>query len=663
MADVFFSYKREDRHRVKLFWHELQKLGFEVAWDQEILTGEAWERWILDQLVASKVVLVFWSHESILSQFVKKEARLAYDAKKLLPVYIDRLTVIEKAGLMGFDGLQYAELYNWKGNIEDPAWQSLVTAIERAITPVYVERQIARKNDELYAARLLRDTVVERESTFEKQLVEAERARLEATTQERKSGLELIDVTNKLNEATAKAIRLEASADAVRKQLTEAEAARKEARDTLDENSSKLIQVSKELADEKALRALQQAKPARTGLRFLSVAPITMIAVAVGAVSMWGTQSIYVTDGRSIGQGQRALLACETLVDSGTQTPVLATELQARLGACKTALANWFRQVDQSPKPAIASVGSVLSQKDGGHVSEWEANNSKTWRTELAKSGLALVGDLERLKGMETQNADLDQRLKQATSKLNVVENDNKILRQREKHASASADQADTKYRSIVAARARADIGDNCDRLAGDPFDPQQMAAKRPTRQAKDLEREPEPAVRVCEEASRNAADLRFKYQLARALLAAKDKRALELLEETRRAGYPASSTLLGWIYREGALGEKNLQKAQKYYEEAVRLNDPAAMVQLAYVYHKAEFGIEDDAKALALYQKGVELQFPTAIVSLGEFYRDGTEVAKDCKQAIKLFTEAAKLGNPKAAEHLSAIAMRKGCG
>ena len=138
--------------------------------------------------MASRVVLVFWSRDSVQSEYVKKEARLAYNAKKLLPVYIDRLTAIEKARLMGFDGLQYTELYNWKGNTEDPAWQSLVTAIERAITPVYVERQIARKNDELYGARLLRDTVVERESTFEKQLVEAERARLEATTQERESG-------------------------------------------------------------------------------------------------------------------------------------------------------------------------------------------------------------------------------------------------------------------------------------------------------------------------------------------------------------------------------------------------------------------------------------------------------------------------------------------
>ena len=169
---------------------------------------------------------------------------------------------------MGFDGLQYTELYNWKGNTEDPAWQSLVTAIERAITPTYVERLMARKNDELYTARLLRDTVVDRKSTFEKQIVEAEQARLEATTRERKSGLELIDVSNKLNEATAKVTQLEASTEAVRRQLTEAEAARKEARDALDENSSRLIEVSRELADEKALRALQRAKPARTGLRF-----------------------------------------------------------------------------------------------------------------------------------------------------------------------------------------------------------------------------------------------------------------------------------------------------------------------------------------------------------------------------------------------------------
>ena len=234
----------------------------------------------------------------------------------------------------------------------------------------------------------------------------------------------------------------------------------------------------------------------------------------------------------------------------------------------------------------------------------------------------------------------------------------------RRRIASAAADQSATqeaaaKYRS----RTKADIADNCDRMAGDPFDPQQVAAKRPTRQAKELERDPEPAVKACEEASKNASDVRFKYQLGRALLAAKDKRALDLLEEARRARYPASSTLLGWTYREGALGEKNLQKAQRFYDEAVGTNDPAAMVQLAYVYRMEEFGIEDDAKALSLYQKGAELQFPSAIMSLGEFHRDGTVVAKDCRQAIKLFTEAAKLGNVKAIENLNAIATRRGCG
>jgi TPR repeat protein len=480
--------------------------------------------------------------------------------------------------------------------------------------------------------------------------------------QERKSGLELIDVTNKLNEATAKAIQLEASAEAVQKQLTEAEAARKEARDALDENSSKLIQLSKELADEKALRALQQATPARRGLRFLSVAPITMAAVAVGAVSMWGTQSV-LTEDRTPGDRQHALVSCETLTGSSSQTPLSSADWEARLRACKNALASWLKQVGQSTRPIIASFGTPHAQGEGKTwISAWRADIGDTLRSELAKSGLALVGDLEKLERTEKENKSLKQRLTQETSKLEAIEKETATLRQR--IASVAADQsaaqeAAAKYRS----RSKADIADNCDRLAGDPFDPQQAAAKRPTRPAKDLERDPEPAVKACEEAAKNATDIRFKYQLGRAQLAAKEKRALDSLEEARRAGYPASSTLLGWIYREGALGEKNLQKAQKYYEQAVGLNDPAAMVQLAYVYRMEEFGIEDDAQALPLYKKGAELQFPSAIMSLGEFYRDGTVVPKDCRQAIKLFTDAAKLGNAKAIENLSGIATRKGCG
>ena len=645
MADVFFSYKREDRHRVQLFCLELQKMGFEVAWDQKILTGEAWENWIFEQLMACKVVLVFWSRDSIQSEYVRNEARLAYKAKKLLPVFIDRLSAIEKARLIGFDGLQSTELFNWKGNLDDTAWQALVAGIERAITPTYVERQTARKNDELHTARLLRDTVVDRETTFEKQLVEAEQARLEATTRERKTALELVDIASKLKEMEAKAAQLEADARSVNKRHAQAQAAANEARDLLGESSSKLLRISKELSDERAAAKKLQANIPKTKQRAMRLMLVTMTSVAAGAIAMWAALPTPLVGSKPVGKGERALAACETLARDNSQTPLPSGELRAQIADCKSALSNWFKEVAQSTRPVIARFGEVRAQPgSGARVSEWIADVGTTLRTELSNSGLALVSDLAGLKRIEQDNEDLRRQLKQA---------------------AVSADHfgaLKTENRQLLLeleSRRKVDLADNCDRLAGDPFDEVQTAAGRPTR--KEVGPDPGPAIRGCEEALKAVDEPRFRYQLGRALLAEKNRRALDELEVARRAGYVASATLLGWIYREGVFGGRNLIKALSYYKEAVERGDPAAMVQMAYIYRMEEFGVEDDAKAFSLYSLAARKQFPSAMLAVGEYYSEGTVVQKDCNQAIKSFGESAKLGNVKAIDSLLGIA-KKGC-
>jgi len=67
MADIFLAYRREDQERVRRFHDALNDLGFDVAWDQKILTGDACEEWILEQLIGSRVVIVCWSSGSIKS--------------------------------------------------------------------------------------------------------------------------------------------------------------------------------------------------------------------------------------------------------------------------------------------------------------------------------------------------------------------------------------------------------------------------------------------------------------------------------------------------------------------------------------------------------------------------------------------------------------------
>ena len=63
MADVFVSYKAEDRRRVKPLVEALQADGFSVWWDEQIGGGAAWRHAIETELNAAKCVIVAWSND------------------------------------------------------------------------------------------------------------------------------------------------------------------------------------------------------------------------------------------------------------------------------------------------------------------------------------------------------------------------------------------------------------------------------------------------------------------------------------------------------------------------------------------------------------------------------------------------------------------------
>ena len=65
MADVFVSYKAEDRARVRLLVEALETDGLAVWWDAQVGGGEAWRETIAEQLDSAPCVLVVWSKRSI----------------------------------------------------------------------------------------------------------------------------------------------------------------------------------------------------------------------------------------------------------------------------------------------------------------------------------------------------------------------------------------------------------------------------------------------------------------------------------------------------------------------------------------------------------------------------------------------------------------------
>ena len=123
VADLFVSYKAEDRRRVASLVSALEADGFSVWWDAHLDGGSEWREEIERNLDAASCVIVVWSKRSTgpNGEFVRDEASRAMRRKAYLPVRIDRVDPP-----LGFGEQQTIDLTGWKGDAGDPRLQRLL---------------------------------------------------------------------------------------------------------------------------------------------------------------------------------------------------------------------------------------------------------------------------------------------------------------------------------------------------------------------------------------------------------------------------------------------------------------------------------------------------------------------------------------------------------
>jgi membrane-associated phospholipid phosphatase len=135
VADIFLSYKREDRERAQEVEQVLSKLGWEVFWDPELRAGEPFRDVLADELGRARCVLVLWSRAAVGSDWVRDEASRGQKLGKLVTARIDEVDELP----LGFGGLQTPDLKDWTGDTQDPEFQQLLKGIaERAPLPSFV---------------------------------------------------------------------------------------------------------------------------------------------------------------------------------------------------------------------------------------------------------------------------------------------------------------------------------------------------------------------------------------------------------------------------------------------------------------------------------------------------------------------------------------------
>lgn len=131
LADVFVSYKAEDRRRVRPLVNCLGADGLDVWWDAHLGGGDEWRETIQRQLDQAKCVIVVWSKRSVGAggQFVRDEAARAQRRHIYLPIRIDDVDPP-----LGFGETQTIALSGWTGNRSDPRYQSLLRATRSVVS-------------------------------------------------------------------------------------------------------------------------------------------------------------------------------------------------------------------------------------------------------------------------------------------------------------------------------------------------------------------------------------------------------------------------------------------------------------------------------------------------------------------------------------------------
>lgn len=129
MADIFVSYAKEDRDRIRYLSQALENEGWSTWWDRKIPPGKTWDDVIEKQLTSCKCVLVAWSKHSVKSRYVREEADEAISMERpLVPVGLDGTRPP-----FGFRRIHAASLADWQGDTKADGFHQLVEAITSEI--------------------------------------------------------------------------------------------------------------------------------------------------------------------------------------------------------------------------------------------------------------------------------------------------------------------------------------------------------------------------------------------------------------------------------------------------------------------------------------------------------------------------------------------------
>lgn len=124
MVDVFISYSRTNKDKVGQIAKAIEQAGYEVWWDAELPPHQSYGDVITAKIQMAKAAVVVWSAEAAASEWVRAEADVARNQKKLVQTALGDITPP-----LPFNQIQYANLGDWNGEQDHPEWRKVKASL------------------------------------------------------------------------------------------------------------------------------------------------------------------------------------------------------------------------------------------------------------------------------------------------------------------------------------------------------------------------------------------------------------------------------------------------------------------------------------------------------------------------------------------------------
>jgi hypothetical protein len=124
VVDVFISYSRTDLAKVTQLAQAVEAEGYDVWWDADLPPHLSYGDVITAKIGMAKAAIVVWSKDSAASEWVRAEADMARNQKKLVQTALDNIMPP-----LPFNQIQYAEIGNWHGEPDHPGWRKVKVSL------------------------------------------------------------------------------------------------------------------------------------------------------------------------------------------------------------------------------------------------------------------------------------------------------------------------------------------------------------------------------------------------------------------------------------------------------------------------------------------------------------------------------------------------------